>query len=142
LKITLAVKLAVLVCILALVTACAAKRPVFYPNNHLDRVGKVQVEADVDQCMAEAKQYGVRDTSGEKVGGRAAKGAAIGAVVSAIVAAIFAGNVGRAAGAGAVGGAAGGAISGAVDAEDPDVAFRNYVDRCLTEKGYDVVGWQ
>lgn len=141
-KITPAVKSAALICILAMVTACAAKRPVFYPNDHLDSVGKAQAEADVDQCMAEAKQYGVRDTSGEKVGGSAAKGAAIGAIVSAIVAAIFTGDVGRAAGAGAVGGAAGGAISGAVDAENPDVAFRNYVDRCLIDKGYDVVGWQ
>ncbi len=135
-------RLAMIMLTVVMLTACAAKRPVFYPNDHLDSVGRTQAEADVDQCMAEARQYGVKDTSGEKVGGRAVKGAAIGAAVSAIVAAIFAGDVGRAAGAGAVGGAAGGAISGAVDAEDPDAAFKNYVDRCLTEKGYDVIGWQ
>lgn len=136
------VKLIMVVSLLVGMSACSAKRPLFYPNAHLDSVGQAQAKADVDKCMAEAKEYGVKDGSGEKIGGRAVKGATIGAAVSAIVAAIWSGDVGRAAGAGAAGGATGGAISGAFDANDPDQVFKNYVNRCLREKGYDVVGWQ
>ena len=124
------------------VTACSAKRPVFYPNAHLDRVGQAQADADIDQCMAEARQYGVKDGKGEKIGGRAVKGAAVGAATSAVVSAVLSGDVGRAAGAGAAGGATAGAVSGAFDTDDPDQVFKNYVNRCLREKGYDVIGWQ
>lgn len=128
--------------ILLAATACSAKRPVFYPNAHLERVGQAQANADADQCMAEAKQYGVKEGTGEKVGGRAVKGAAVGATTSAVVAAVLSKDVGRAVGAGAAGGATAGAVSGAFDADDPDQVFKNYVNRCLSEKGYDVIGWQ
>ena len=122
--------------------ACGPKRPVFYPNAHFEWVGKAQAEADADLCMAQAREYGVQDGSGQKVGGRAVKGAAVGAATSAVVSAVLGGNVGRAAGAGAAGGATAGAVSGAFDASDPDAVFKNFVNRCLQEKGYDVIGWQ
>lgn len=70
------------------------------------------------------------------------KGAAVGAATSAVVTAVLGGNVGRAAGAGAAGGATLGAVSGAFDADEPDPVFKNYVDRCLREKGYELIGWQ
>jgi hypothetical protein len=128
--------------ILAVTAACSSKRPVFYPNAHFERVGPAQANADADRCMAEAKQYGVKTGGGEKIGGRAVKGAAVGAATSAVVSAVLSGDVGRAAGAGAAGGATAGAVSGAFDANDPDQVFKNYVNRCLREKGYDVIGWQ
>jgi len=123
-------------------TACGPKRPVFYPNAHLEEVGKAQADKDADLCMAQAREYGVKDGSGGKVGGRAVKGAAVGAATSAAVSAVLGGNVGRAAGAGAAGGATAGAVSGAFDARDPDAVYKNYVNRCLREKGYEVIGWQ
>ena len=135
-------RLLLIVGILVATASCSAKRPVFYPNAHLERVGQAQAKADVDQCMAEARQYGVKEGTDEKVGGRAVKGAAVGATTSAVVAAVLAKDVGRAVGAGAAGGATAGAVSGAVDANDPDQVFKNYVNRCLREKGYDVIGWQ
>jgi predicted small lipoprotein YifL len=138
-------KIGQLVCVLTIVlaiAACGPKRPVFYPNAHLEQVGKDQAQADADLCMAEAKQYGVKEGSGEKAGGRAIKGAAVGAATSAAVSAVLGGNVGRSAGAGAAGGATAGAVSGAFDASDPDAVFKNYVNRCLREKGYEVIGWQ
>jgi hypothetical protein len=125
-----------------LLAACGPKRPVFYPNGHLESVGPDQARADADECMAEAKAYGVQNDAGKQVGGKAVKGAAIGAAASAIGAAVFAGDVGRAIGAGAAGGAAAGAISGAFDADEPSPVFRQYVDHCLREKGYEVIGWQ
>ena len=135
-------RLLLLLGILLAIAACSSKRPVFYPNAHLERVGQAQASADVEQCMAEAKRYGVKESTGEKVGGRAVKGAAVGAATSAAVSAVLGGNVGRAAGAGAAGGATAGAVSGAFDARDPDAVYKNYVNRCLREKGYDVIGWQ
>ena len=131
-----------LLCSLLILSACSAKRPVFYPNNHLQTVGKNQARADADQCMADAKAYGVKNDTGKTVGGKAVKGATLGATISAVVAAILGGNVGRAAGAGAAGGATAGAVSGALDADEPEGVFQNYVNRCLGEMGYEVIGWQ
>ena len=84
-----------LLCSLLILSACSAKRPVFYPNNHLQTVGKNQARADADQCMADAKAYGVKNDTGKTVGGKAVKGATLGATISAVVAAILGGNVSR-----------------------------------------------
>lgn len=124
------------------IAGCSSQRPVFYPNAYLERVGMTQAQVDADLCMAEAQEQGVKDGSDAKVGGQAVKGAAVGAAVSAVVSALLGGNVGRAIGAGAAGGATAGAISGGFDAQDPDAVFKNYVNRCLQKKGYEVVGWQ
>lgn len=125
-----------------LMTACGAKRPVFYPNAHLYQVGRTQSRMDMDHCMDEARHYGIDDGIGREVGRRAIRGAVVAGATSAAVAAIWGGHVARAAGAGAVGGATAGAISGAFDAGDPDGVFKRYVERCLRNKGYDVIGWQ
>ena len=131
-----------LFCCLLIFSACSAKRPVFYPNDHLRTMGKDRSRADADRCMAEAKAYGVKNDTGQTVGGKAVKGATFGAAISAVVSAVLGGNVGRAAGAGAAGGATAGAVSGALDADEPNGVFQNYVDRCLREMGYQVIGWQ
>jgi len=70
--------------------------------------------------------------------GRAVKGATLGAAISAVVSAVLGSNVGRAPGAGATAGA----VSGALDADAPDGVFQNYMDRCLSDMGYEVIGWQ
>ncbi len=57
-------------CGILILTACSAKQPVFYPNDHLHSVGKTQARTDVDRCMAEAKEYGVKNDAGKTVGGR------------------------------------------------------------------------
>ena len=132
----------VLFCGLLIFSACSAKRPVFYPNDHLQTVGKDQARSDANRCMTEANQYGVKNDTGKTVGGRAVKGATLGAAISAVVSAVLGGNVGRAAGAGAAGGATAGAVSGAFDADEPEAVYKNYVDRCLRQMGYEVIGWQ
>lgn len=125
-----------------LLAACGAHRPVFYPNDHFNAVGKDQAQRDADQCMTDARAYGADGDAAGVVGGQAAKGAAVGAATSAVVSAVLGGSVGRAAGAGAAGGATAGAVSGAFDAADPDPVFKNFVERCLRDKGYDVIGWR
>jgi outer membrane lipoprotein SlyB len=140
--ISMMLRIITIICALLFLSACGAKRPVFYPNDHFKAVGNQQARTDADQCMADAKAYGTETGAGKKVGGRAVKGAAVGAVASTVVSAVLGGNVLRSAGAGAAGGAAVGATSGAIDANDPDQVFKNFVQRCLQEKGYEVVGWK
>jgi hypothetical protein len=49
---------------------------------------------------------------------------------------------GRGAGAGAAGGAAGAFAHGMLRSRDPDPVEKAYVNRCLAERGYDVLGWR
>jgi hypothetical protein len=43
---------------------------------------------------------------------------------------------------GAATGATAGAVRGAVKQTEPSPVYKQFVDRCLRERGYDVVGWQ
>ena len=131
-----------LVCFFMMLAGCGPKRPVFYANEHYASVGDRQARIDTDQCMAEAKAHGADTEAGQKVASRAAKAAVLGAATSTVVSAVLGGDIGRAAGAGAAGGATAGAVHGAFEANDPDQVFKRYVERCLKEKGYEVIGWR
>jgi hypothetical protein len=50
-------------------------------------------------------------------------------------------DVGNRAAAGAAAGAAVGLVRGVTRSSEPSSTFKNYVNRCLRERGYDVVGW-
>ena len=43
---------------------------------------------------------------------------------------------------GAAGGGTGGLIRGIFGSRDLDPVQRRFVDQCLKEKGYEVIGWQ
>ena len=51
-------------------------------------------------------------------------------------------NLGKGVGMGAAGGAAAGLVSGILRASQPDTLYINFVNRCLNEKCYEIVGWQ
>ena len=132
-----------IVSFLCSLAACATQKPVLYPNDHFKAVGRQQADADAAQCMTDAQAYVAgNDKTARKVGGSAAKGAVVGAAVGAAVSAVLGGSVGRAAGAGAAGGGTAGAIDGSFGAGTPDPAYKGYVERCLRDKGYDVIGWK
>jgi hypothetical protein len=44
--------------------------------------------------------------------------------------------------AGAAAGAATGAVRGGIQSTEQSPIFKNFVNRCLSEKGYSVIGWQ
>ncbi len=119
----------------------APQRPTLYPNNHLKAVGDAQAQKDIDTCMANATDYGVQEKQDGKVPQKAAKGATIGAVTAGAWG-LVRGDAGERAVAGAAAGAAGGAASGAFDAQKTDPTYKNFVQKCLRDKGYDVIGWQ
>ncbi len=119
-----------LVLILIVSLGCASKARL-YPNAKYKSVGEVQANADIAQCESEAKQY-LSDTKGKQVASGAGSGAALGAVVG-----LLGGGV-RGAARGAVGGAAVGATAGALS---PDQLKHRYVVKCLSDKGYEVLGY-
>lgn len=121
--------------------ACASKRPVLYPNAKLRTVGSTTAEGDIDACIAFAEGHGVDPGQMEGVAGSTAAGGAVGGATGAASGAVL-GRPGTGAAVGAAGGAAGGLVRGALKSRDPDPVFRRFVERCLRERGYDVVGWR
>ena len=126
---------------LFLLVACAAKRPVLYPNEHLEYVGKEAAEQDINDCMALAEANGVDSNRAGEVATSTAGGAAVGGATGAAAGAVT-GNPARGAAAGAAGGATLGLFRGLYRSREPDPVFRNFVDKCLTERGYEPIGWR
>jgi len=120
---------------------CADKRPVLYPNAHLKQVGEEAARRDVDECIRYAQESGAEGSKGTEIAKNTAGGAAMGGAVGAATGAVL-GSLGRGTAAGAAGGAAGGLVKGIFDSDDPDPVFKNFVDRCLREKGYESIGWK
>lgn len=130
---------------------CSSHRSILYPNPHLEQVGQAVADEDIKVCEASAEAAGAEPSkgSGGDVASRTATGATVGAASGAVggtVAGALHGHAGRGAGVGAAAGAAGGATGGLLRGlffgkSKPNAAYRNYVERCLRERGYDVVGW-
>ncbi len=123
----------------------ASARPVLYPNALLNRVGDAQGRTEVNACMARAQASGLNPSqNSHEVGRRAGEGAAVAGVASA-VGALLTGRGGegmlRAGAAGAAVGGSAGAVSGAFHNDRPNGVYRSFVQRCLSEKGFDVIGW-
>jgi len=135
----------------ALLAGCAATgpgspsaRPVLYPNAMLSRVGDVKARAEADACMVRAQGAGLTpDEKNNEVARRAGQGAAAGGVAAA-VGALVTGRGGdsaiRAGAAGAAVGGSAGAVSGALH-EKVSSTYRHFVQRCLGDKGFEVIGW-
>jgi hypothetical protein len=121
--------------------ACAATRPVLYPNERLQAVGEAAARQDIDDCLRRAAAAGHTTDPGGKVAGTTAVGAAAGAAVGAAVGAV-AGRAGAGAAMGAAGGGTGGLIRGLGRSRNLNPVQRRSVDQCLKEKGYEVIGWQ
>ena len=125
-----------------LLTGCGPKRPVLYPNAHLDEVGMQVAQADIDDCIMKAEAAGANATDAGAAAGNVAKSGAIGAAAGAVFGAIMGNSVGRAAAATGGAAAAGSAVNEGFKSGDPTTIHKNFVDRCLREKGYDVIGWK
>lgn len=60
----------------------APKRPVVYPNAKAASAGQAQMRRDVEDCMALARQHGVRETQQDNIARDTATGALIGGVAA------------------------------------------------------------
>lgn len=129
----------------ATIAACSSspKRPVLYPNQQLNRVGGSMAQHDIDVCMQLARSSGVNETKDGEVGRKAASGAALGGVSTGVYGAVRgSSDVGNRALAGAAAGAATGAVRGGIQSTEQSPIFMNFVNKCLSDKGYSVIGWQ
>lgn len=121
---------------------CSASKPILYPNTHLNSVGQAQADNDIAECKQMANQAGAGAGTGKAgaVAGRTAKGGAVGAITGAV-----GGAIAESAGRGAVIGAASGATAGFAHSlfgsSKPNPTYMNFVNRCLSERGYDPIGW-
>jgi len=135
------IKYPVLALLMVALLSCAQQRPVLYPNDHLIQVGKIRAEADIDACIQMAVDYGAKEGSGAKIAKDTGVGAAVGGAAGAAVGAVT-GNLGRGAAVGAAGGGAAALTRSAINSGKPDPVFKNFVEQCLREKGYQPVGWR
>jgi outer membrane lipoprotein SlyB len=126
------------------IAACATQRPVLSSNAQLMRVGPGEGERAVD-ARAEAASTEGRETPKENVVAGAATSSVVGAAAGGAGGAVV-GDAGRGAAAGAVGGAVASLthalLQGLFASKPPDPSYRQYVDRCLREKGYEPTGWK
>ena len=129
-----------------LLSACSSvskDHPVLYPNAAYKAMGEAAARQHMDQCVALARQSGLQPGDNAAASG-AARGAAIAGVTGAVGSLVFGrGNLDDAVKRGAQGavvGAAGGATAGAMS-ERPNSTYRQFVQRCASEKGLDIIGW-
>jgi len=130
-------------CLVGLVASgCSAHKPILYPNQHYQQVGAEAAEADIKECMVLAEEAGASPAEGKagQVATNTVGGGALGSAGGAVGGAIR-GNPGRGAMVGAASGATVGFLRGLFTKPPPSGAYKNYVDRCLRDRGYDPTGW-
>jgi len=132
--------------LVVLLTACATPiaKPAFYPNAHYQRVGTAQAQADAQACATLAQQSEASAVS-KADAGRAAVAGAAGVGAAGMVGSLLSGHKpdlkNMAAGAAALG-TAGAAATAAGQSFSGSPIYRQFVQQCLTERGYHVLGWQ
>ena len=125
------------------VVGCAGPKPILYPNPHLKAVGRESADLDIAECRSLAKEAGA--TSGNNKAANTAKSTVVGGGIGAATGAVggaVAGAVGQGSMMGAAVGATAGLLRGLLSSPRPSQAYVGYVNRCLSERGYDVVGWE
>ncbi len=122
---------------------CASNQPVLYPNTKLQTAGKAQADIDIAECKHMAEEAGASPTGGTmaKTARRTVTGGAAGAATGAVGGAI-AGHTGRGVKIGAATGATAALIRSALREPAPNPTYRRFVQRCLQDRGYDIVGWE
>lgn len=142
---------ALVIVAVAALAACAqtgpqssSAKPVLYPNETFNRMGAQAAQAHVQACEGKAVGAGLTPRVEDNAVARsAAHGAAVGGTLGA-VAGIFNGGISRVAenaAKGVVAGGATGAVSGSFNNDKPNPIYRNFVSRCVQEKGLEVIGW-
>ena len=133
---------------LSLLAGCAssgpnAGLPVIYPNAAYKRMGQEAAMQQVSQCVGAAQSSGLQPYRNSAASG-AINGATIAGVTGAVGGLVFGRNslegVAKSAAQSAVVGAAAGGTQGAIN-QQPNATYRQYVQRCLSERGLDVIGW-
>jgi hypothetical protein len=127
--------------LLLLLGLACAKRPVLYPNEHLEEVGAEASQRDIDDCIALAEAADLDTNQAAEAAKKTGTGAAVGTATGAVGGAIS-GRPGTGALVGLGVGSVGGFFSWLFGSGEPDPVFVRYVDTCLAERGYQPIGWK
>jgi outer membrane lipoprotein SlyB len=132
----------VVLAVVALGAGCA-QTPVLYPNARLKDVGKAEAAGDIAYCRELANEsVSSGSVKAKEIGTDTAVGAVGGAGIGAVAGAVSGGGAGRGAGIGAAVGATAGLLHGTIKSAGPSPIYKGFVDRCLSNMGYQVIGWQ
>lgn len=124
-------------------SACAGKsKPMLYPNQYLQDVGPVQADVDLQYCLTLADNYVKEPSKYQELAKKGVLSGAIGAGTGALAGVIVGSNVGRSTGAGAAVGAIVVIANELMTEGDHSPTYKNFVDHCLSKKGYEVTGWE
>jgi hypothetical protein len=127
------------------VAGCATPvaKPAFYPNAHYQRMGAAQAQADAQACAELANQSdvgAVNKVDAARVGAAGAAGVAVAGTVGSVLKGNKPNMKNIAAGAVAIG-AGGAAATAAGQSVGGSSLYRQFVQQCLAERGYQVIGW-
>ncbi|HQR87518.1 MAG: hypothetical protein B7X62_07670 [Burkholderiales bacterium 39-55-53] len=129
-----------------LVAGCATPlaKPAFFPNAHYQRMGAAQAQADAQACAELANQSdvgAVNKVDAARVGAAGAAGVAVAGTVGSVLKGNKPNMKNIAAGAAAIG-AGGAAATAAGQSVGGSSLYRQFVQQCLAERGYQVIGWR
>ena len=119
-------------------------RPVLYPNAALTKIGDAAAKAEVDVCVGKAHAAGLSpQADNNAVGQGAARGAAMAGVAGVVGSLVTGRGIEGALKQGAATAAVGGAVgaTGGAFQNQPNLTYRHFVQRCVSEKGLEVIGW-
>lgn len=136
--------LMVLLCTAVLAGCASTAAPVVYPPKAADARQLQRLEQDIQQCRDRAERS--VGLNGRTARDTARTGARVGAVGFAATAAGALVNTSRdvwqRARSAAAAGVTGAAVKTAIEWNDPDKVYEKFVERCLSERGHDVLGWR
>ena len=123
--------------------ASCGPKPILYPNQHYKDAGRDAADQAIEECSQMAKDAGATPSRGKtgQVAGSTVGGGAVGSAAGAVGGAVV-GHAGRGAMVGAASGATAGFLRGLFRRSPPSQAYKEFVQRCLKERGYDPVGWE
>jgi hypothetical protein len=137
--------MALMLLAMATLAGCASgPKPILYPNERLKAAGQAQADQDIAACRELAANAGASAGFGKakQAAGSTVAGGALGGATGAVGGAIL-GSAGTGAAVGAATGATAGLLRSMFSGGGgPSPAYRNFVDHCLRERGYEPVGWE
>ena len=120
----------------------AVPYPELYQNQHYQKVGPERAKRDIMECRIAAEDYEAANKTRGKGVKSALKGSVKGAAMGALGASIMKQGAGRGAGAGAALGGLSSAAASAKESREGSPEYRNFMEACLEDRGYKVIGWK
>lgn len=133
-----------LLAVAAALSGCATPSPVVYQKAKPNGTQSQRVAQDVAQCRARAQAaVGINARSANQAAQSGARAGTIGFAATAVGAVVNSSkDAWQRARAAAAAGVVGAATKAALEWNDPDDAYQEYVERCLSERGHEVLGWR